>query len=1472
MKNLPSSHSPGAAQAHPSRQQGVAILAVLALLTLMTALAVSFLRMTAASSAADTSKAERERADGMRWTVTNLVTAQLSEANRLVFQNGNAGEVVSWTTQPGAIRTYSNTNPANNRLFKLYSSAVPQITGIAPGSTAALLGKIEDDLATDWRERPDEFTDLNLPVLTGGGEPNYPIADPGLWNGNRDSPENVEGFTYGPAALTKSIGGVDAAQGRLPMPARWIYQLQDGTLGVLTRDRKFQPLDPNLKGALTRENPITGRMAWWADDESCKINLNTASVPAVWDTPRTTSLEDVWLAKTQPLSGEWQRCPGHPATVDLSAVFFPGRRFTGTDGSWTMPVGASMRGPLSLEEADLIWSLTPFISGKKAAAAGEAGTLGGTLPTPVDGTAIFSNSTHLYTSVEEAYFKAAAETGEISLDAPRQSMENTGQDPKGAFLKRLAKSRFLLTARSSSMEMTNSGYPRVVMFPVDQAALSYVGSESTAPPPSTVSPYDVTLGVAGTLGNKTYFFRRREPTTYHQEFINSVGGLGGGVFKYVKQLSMVPLAGYPDGFPGSVGGTESSASASVPAFGGFAGKYPAGFNPTTGAVFQDSGVSVVNGQTLTDASDRSQILMSMLDFVMGINMQPAFVSQSSRSDGGFGQTSRACGCNMDYGSLHASALSFSNNTWRAPKGEGRLVVPAEIAMVVNVAAKKQQGTVIAGDWDALVNLMATHSQSRQVAADNQTDGSRYIVEVGFIISAFNPKIGWSPVVPNLSLAISTIAGSTSDPRSPAGNDSVSSDAKGDVLPMFINLDGARTERLRLCGVQQASWASNTARLTSVGLIPFGGMQGPRAAISSGFECGDYRVAICSPLCIRVFDQPDGSVPVPLQADPEGVLRIMISQRWGAVPDITSAADLRLPPSFTSRLVVPLTGVTLSKQALNFANGTAPFPSPNCAVRSLVIPHGDYRQASPLRLDQDLYVAHARTGWPMAHSFYEANEVPALRQVRFGSWSPTTMINQRNVPNYAAPGTGRNLSGLPLPRPDIPDLRWKATLLDKTPDPDLAAHASRDSARREIFSFGRRDGHGLLPKRGSSDPDETGDFDNGPGAAEDGPYMNHPDEGDRRNNGGIPYFTMLTKLLKPSDGKPAQCLSPNFLVRSPVDFGSIPTGLQCRVPWQTLRFRPDPGMNDPAKTMRSLADNPPDGLPFANFCGPRDHFFLDMFWMPVIEPWGISTPGCTQGTINLNQQIFPYLYINRTTALHALFRSERLLAIPNEAAEKYKKVGAAGAPDNPDPTYRHFINAGETVKQFLTRWRDGRDPEGLPLAFNTFRSASELCELWLVPDKNGNAYDGAHAWDLSWTIGKTDAGHREGFWADHRLTGDNSRERPYANLYPRVTVRSNVFRLHLITQALQTPRSSVAGVSSTAKSASVRAPSGVVGDFMVTGEWCGSCLIERTYDPLDVAFRSIDYTNLKAAAPDAANTPRLEKFHSFVVRDVKLLEP
>jgi hypothetical protein len=41
-----------------------------------------------------------------------------------------------------------------------------------------------------------------------------------------------------------------------------------------------------------------------------------------------------------------------------------------------------------------------------------------------------------------------------------------------------------------------------------------------------------------------------------------------------------------------------------------------------------------------------------------------------------------------------------------------------------------------------------------------------------------------------------------------------------------------------------------------------------------------------------------------------------------------------------------------------------------------------------------------------------------------------------------------------------------------------------------------------------------------------------------------------------------------------------------------------------------------------------------------------------------------------------------------------------------------------------------------------------------------------------------------FWATHRLTGDNTKERPYATIYPHLTTRSNTFELHVVAESIE----------------------------------------------------------------------------------------
>ncbi len=76
-----------------------------------------------------------------------------------------------------------------------------------------------------------------------------------------------------------------------------------------------------------------------------------------------------------------------------------------------------------------------------------------------------------------------------------------------------------------------------------------------------------------------------------------------------------------------------------------------------------------------------------------------------------------------------------------------------------------------------------------------------------------------------------------------------------------------------------------------------------------------------------------------------------------------------------------------------------------------------------------------------------------------------------------------------------------------------------------------------------------------------------------------------------------------------------------------------------------------------------------------------------------------------------------------------------------------------------------------------------------------------------------------YWESHQLTGDNSRERPYANIYPLLTTKSNTFTIHFRVQALQPAQTAGADPTMWRE-----------GTDQVTSEYRGSQTIERYVDP------------------------------------------
>ena len=393
--------------------------------------------------------------------------------------------------------------------------------------------------------------------------------------------------------------------------------------------------------------------------------------------------------------------------------------------------------------------------------------------------------------------------------------------------------------------------------------------------------------------------------------------------------------------------------------------------------------------------------------------------------------------------------------------------------------------------------------------------------------------------------------------------------------------------------------------------------------------------------------------------------------------------------------------------------------------------------------------------------------------------------------------------------------------DKFPDYPIAG----DEGNRSTFAPSVPANYGFPVT-----PDKTGDFDQGIGESPDGPFINRQDDGNTFEIGGSsrpPYFENIDK----GDEANANFWTPNKMISGPGIFGSLSTGANSNIPWRTLLFRPD-------TEHYGALNNGPSGGPGGSPGMVPDHLMMDMFWMPVVEPFPLSEPFATKGKVNLNYQIVPFDYIKRQTALHAVMRSERLIAIPNSASTTYKTSGA---------DIRHKIDAYETLEQAEDRFKDNE----------VFRSASEICELYLV--KDGTTLG-------TKVTGSNDRPEYPGmrqFWESHKLTGDNSKERPYSNMYPRLCVRGNVFKVHMTIQTVKKARSTPFDVFDPERDS-------------VTGEWRGSAIVERTFDPnhedIPDYMANISPTTYNADAGRFLGRDSLENFYSYRVLSLKQFNP
>lgn len=1262
-------------------RRGAALIIVLIGITLIAILLVAFLATVRTEVQTSKVYASGSSLKLLATSAVNLVQGQIRVAT--------GDPALNWASQPGMLRTF-DTSGAPAGYYKLYSDTGMQGAGKFDHTLAA------NGVSANWYSQRGVYTDLNQPVRVASTN-YFPImsGEAADLAGYSSTITGGSVKALGPVANGRpAVEGfwlknapVDAnSPNQAPMPVKWLYVLQDGQI-ITPESSAGGVVSFSASGAKpSASNQIVGRLAFWTDDETCKINVNTASEGTFWDTPRTYTDQDYYLATRQPVQGEFQRYPGHPATVSLSTVLGLGI----SDTSWTP------NNPFSKET---IYPITPATK----AGGSQGGTVASSLLSPQ--AALPASVNRLYGTVDEFLFQPDLASGtrlqNASLLTPSSALSPAA----------LRKARFFLTANSQAPDVNIFNLPRVSMWPIT------LDPASGAP---VMSPYDKLIAFCTTLNNHLFYFQRRDPTspTVDLPASGSATGLGRNrrLLEYLRTLTALPAPGF---------GTGS-----------FESKY---------------------------GDDRHQILTEIFDYIRAVNLQ----------DSSIGATP------------YAKALLSNSNDGEPGKGQVVPIIDTATSVTDSVSSKSvhprgfgrfptlQQAFLVfigAGDNSATFNPAVTGFPgfSTYTFPPITTAGVQR-VQAGFFLQMYDPSNGVAITYPWYEVVVEGLDSLA------WSNDAASS------YPMTFPASGT----LRPAGAGKIN-SFNT------GLVLYGGMSDFRL-----FTYGKNRgtVATKYPFISRPTGAKAGS-PSALVGCPDmdngqiffkggsATLKVYAldagGNRTAASP--VQTIDITFPPA---TIPVPQT-VADSTPVLNitpqtdynfrsfYDTGAAPYGRLGFHLRLSGISSRDVVRAV-VATPGDMRLIAARTDVP--GSFYQPLSGAMTGSDYFSSTEQHSHMLRYglNYPVYGAAG-GRLVNvGYSRYLP-----KYALSLGKKINDTDF---------------YGSSGGAKYYVSKDTSVPSLTGvtaangvpaDWDNGIANYADGPYINKPDEGDAGipdtiNNS--PYFELDYDSALPGP----TFFSPNRMIPSPAMLGSLPTGVLSNKPWQTLLFRAGP------------ANHP--GL--ASSGSPPDHLLLDLFTMPVVEPYAISTPLATAGRINLNHLIVPFTYINRDTGLRAAMKSQMVTVIPSPTSTKFYKTyqnpnGSPGSGNAPsDQEVRFPIDADKTLSQFQTRFASG----------DIFRSASEICSIDLVP---------VHSSAPSLPITRT---NMDAFWAAFPVTGDNVRERPYANLYPLLTTKSNTYTVHYRVQSLkQTP----GGDYSTWRE----------DRDVILGQLRGSQTIERYIDPND----------------------------------------
>ncbi len=1286
------------------RQSGFALIIILSVIVLLLALVVGFFSRVQTELQSSSTFQSAGSARNLADFAVNMVEAQIKASTS---GTDASGKPLAWASQPGAIRVYSTSGTTAYKVYKLYSSN-PTFKPITQMVDDKIVPADEVSALAQWSSHKAIFTDLNEPL---NGQ--YPILDPsGLGV--------IKGFSITDAPVEQGVSNANT----IPMPAAWLYVLKDGTVAAPSGGGNVA----TISGA-SKENPIVGRIAFWTDDDTCKININTAGggpwvepkIPTVtyaygsgggtdqnnysntgfsafWALPITaSSAQECAMAQNQPVVREYQRYPGHPANTYLSAVF---PEITNMD---------------ELFGTQSVTGIIPRLQNE--------GSKGGSVNTK---TTVNLDVNRLYTSADEVLFRPDRTTN-LNISGTLASRSN-----------------FFLTASSRAPDVNLFNEPRISAWPITAAS---VGDSSK------MTAYDKLIAFCETINGTAYYFLRNNPNSEKNDL--TIG-------------NNKNLLGY----------LRSKSTQAVPGFGG-------------------SGILSKYG------ADSTQISTEIFDYIRSNNLRDT--SMATTPVYKYAYTSKTAS------TAPTGAVVPIYEEATDTRGLGRFPTLTKVGiMFFGVAINRP------GDRYKTVSGKKVYVEDRYadgfeigVPGSDGLDDPTTVPADGFekiravlYFEMFNPSAGYGLTYPRFTLEVTTTSG-------------FAWNGGGQMFPRNVGTFSFTKDADFTRGNWTASWGGRMGLVDVMGPlygnanISILGLKGSRVDADSGLykysSPKKFAVAVNYPfLGLKGNDSPD--VPIggtfPFNG---GKLSAVIKDESGNV--VQTFTDIELPGN--GQMPVPdiapydkddQIDLRVSELRVRFDNDA--IISEADTVRSVSVQPADFRMVAATRnVKGSLFQANPiryQSGRRLAHNLFYSYSLAHLGAALGSLGGPTV--------KSAVTGATTGLQITEKVESDAYTATRNGYWMNKsTPAEESWVQTASYNNRTYLAETESLDGAKI------TNSTIIGDWDNASGRIGDGPYINFADEGNIPPAGssvGVPYFRTIGTVG--DDVAYPSYFTPNRLIPSAVMFGSLPTGVKSSKPWQTLLFRP-------SKPGHPGLDTPPDYL------------LLDLFNMPVIEPYAISEPLSTAGRINMNYQILPFTYITRSTGVQAVLRSEQMLAIDNETDAHYFKL--------------------QDIKRDRMRWKlDLSDTNGTLKGFKDrfdagqiFRSASEICSIWLVPD----SADGAPGGPTYDTMGT--------WWDKYIPTGDNTKESSYARIYPRLTTKSNTFTVHYRVQALRKPVNSSSPQTWTE------------GTDKIGAEYRGSTTVERYIDPNDTKIP--DYTNTTAT-----NIEPLDAFYKFRILAQKQFNP